>query len=306
MPIEPDDLDFPPHPASPAYSPPPPLRSQLEVVRTGSNARWGAVLAGVFVTLSTWAVLHVFGMGVGMTALSPDDDNHMRALGLGVGIWSTLAPIIALFAGGLVASRLAPTPNRVNRMLHGLLVWSLTTLLGAVGIVMIVSSLARGAVQLGAAVGDAVGGAAGQLDNTARALGLDAGDLVAPINERLRAEGKPTVTAGQLERALDDAISTSVREGKLDRDAAIAALDKNTKLDKGDIEDLTNELEARWQRAAQRAETLASRARTASLQAADATGKVLLGTSIALILGLIAAIGGALATGNHDRRRTIG
>jgi len=39
MPIEPDE----------AANSPPPLRSQLDFVRTGSNARWGAIVADGFI-----------------------------------------------------------------------------------------------------------------------------------------------------------------------------------------------------------------------------------------------------------------
>ena len=278
----------------------PPLRSHLEIVRTGSNARWGAIIAGVFVTLATWMVLHLFGVGVGMTAISPDDPGELRSLGLGVGVWSILAPILALFAGGLVASRLAPNPNNLNRMLHGLLVWALTTLFAAVTVFMIATSLMRGAVS----VTSNVGGAIGDLGTSSvRGLGLDARDLVEPINARLEAEGKPTVTATQLESAIDDAITASIREGQLDRDTFVTALAENTALTTSDVEELAGQVGGRWQRTAQRANTLASQAQRAALNAAEATGKVMLGMSLAMLLGLLAAVGGALVTGRHDRRR---
>ncbi len=307
MPIEPDDLDIPPIPppgASPAVvttaPPPPPLRSQLEIVRSGSNARWGAILAGVFVTLATWMVLHLLGVGVGLTAISPDDPDELRSLGIGVGVWSILVPILALLAGGLVASRFAPTPSRLNRMLHGVLVWALTTLVVAVGTFMIATSVMRGAVAVTGGLGDAIGTLG---TSSLRGLGLDARDLVEPINARLAAEGKPPVTATQLERVVDDAITASIREGTLDRDTLVTAIAENTALTTADVEELSAEIGAQWQRAAQRAGTLASEARRATLTAADATGKVMLGMSIALLAGLLAAVGGALVTGHHDRRR---
>jgi hypothetical protein len=279
--------------------PPPPLRSQLEIVRTASNARWGAVLAGVFVTLSAWMVLHLFGVGVGLTAISPDDPHQLRSLGLGIGVWAMVAPAVALFAGGLVASRLAPTPSRVNRMLHGVLVWSLTTLVAGAAVAMLAASFARGTATV---AGDL---AADTIDTSVRGLGLDARDLAAPINGRRRAEGKPLITASELERAMDDAIVMSVRAGTIDRDALVAALDESTDLGAADLDAVATELEAQWHRTAQRASALASRAQRARLAAADTTGKVLLGVSLALMFGLVSSVGGALATGKRDRRRSL-
>jgi len=112
----------------------PPLRSQLEVVRMGSNARWGAVIAGVCVASSLWVVLHLLGTGVGMIAIDPEDASSARRAGIGVGVWSAIAPVIAMFVGGMVVSRMAPTPNRFNRMLQGGLMWSVTCLLGVLAI----------------------------------------------------------------------------------------------------------------------------------------------------------------------------
>lgn len=302
MPIEPDDLDVPPLPPPPVVHAPPPLRSQLEIVRTGSNARWGAIVAGVFVACSAWLVLHAFGVGIGLTAAPPDHVSNLRALGVGIGVWSTLVPIFALFAGGLVVSRLAPTPNRFNRMLHGVLVWAVTVLAAAFAIVTIATSLARGAAVMVEPTEPSVSHLG---ETTMRGLGLDARDLAAPINGRLRAEGKPPMTASQLERAIDDAIEAAVRGGRLHRETLVSALDQHSALTASDVENIGTEVEARWYRAVQRGSEIAMRARERSLAAADATGKVLLGLSIALMLGLTAAVGGALSTGHRDRRRVL-
>ena len=87
--------------------------------------------------------------------------------------------------------------------------------------------------------------------------------------------------------------------------ALVTALEAHSALSAGDAEDIATEVEARWHRAMERASELATRARRASVAAANMTGKVLLGLSIALMFGLTAAVGGALATGQRDRRRVI-
>lgn len=219
-----------------------------------------------------------------------------------------VAPIIALFVGGLVVSRLAPTPNRLNRVIHGGLVWSVATLVATTILVMLASSIVRGAVatggQVASTVAGAVTGTAGTVDrDTLSSLGINSNDLLGPINQRLRAAGKPEVTAAQLDAAVKDALRTAVRTGNIDRQSLVTALTDNTALTARDAAEIETTIEARWQEVRQRGSELAGRASTAALQAAEATGKALMGLSIALLLGLAAAVGGSLLTGKVDRRR---
>jgi hypothetical protein len=293
----------------PAADPAPPLRSQLvDEIRTTSNVRWGAILGGVFMAAAIWIVLYLFGLGAGLTAIDPNETSSLRAIGLGAGIWSVIAPIIALFIGGLVVSRLAPTPSRLNRVLHGGLVWAVATLVAITMLLMLASRIVSGAVATGGQVvstaAGAVGGAAGTVDrDTLSSLGINSNDLLGPINQRLRADGKPEVTAAQFEAAAKDALRTAVRTGNIDRQALVTALASNTALTPRDANEIAATVEARWQEVRQRGSELANRASTAALEAAEATGKALMGLAIALVLGLAAAAGGALLTGKVDRRR---
>jgi phosphotransferase system glucose/maltose/N-acetylglucosamine-specific IIC component len=43
-------------------------------------------------------------------------------------VWSLIAPIVALFIGGLVAGRMAPTINTANAAIHGAVVWALSVI----------------------------------------------------------------------------------------------------------------------------------------------------------------------------------
>ncbi len=287
---------------------PPPLRSQLDTSRTTSNTRWGAIAAGVVMSVSLWIVLHLFGMGVGLTSIDPGGDNSLKALGIGTGIVSLIAPVVAMFLGGLTVARLAPTPNRVNRMLHGALVWAVATLAAMTMLALVISSLVRGAASVGSdaagAVAGAVKGVAGAADgDTLQSLGIDSDELLAPINQRLRADGKPAVTAPQLEATIKDSLRSAVRDGKLDRPLLVQSLARNTALTPRDADDVAMSIETRWERVKQRGSELANQAQTAALQTAETTGKAFIGLSLALLLGVAAAVGGAALTGHHDRRQ---
>jgi hypothetical protein len=286
----------------------PPLRSQLEVARVGSNARWGAVLAGALMAIATWLVLYLFGIGVGLTAIDPSDSNPLRGVGVGTGVWSAIAPIIALFVGGLVASRLAPTPNALNRALHGGLVWAVSAIVMVIMLYTVLTNVVGGLATTGAKVAGsattAVTSSLSSLDSDSlEALGIDGEQVLAPINERLRTAGKPAVTTTQLRAAAKDAVSQAIQTGSFDRAAMTRALARNTPLSQRDAEEIATAVEDRWTAIKARLDELADRARVASLEAAEATGKAVMAASIAFLLALAASIGGALITGRHDRRR---
>ncbi|MBK9032272.1 MAG: hypothetical protein IPL61_13315 [Myxococcales bacterium] len=286
--------------------------SEIDVGYIPPASRWSGIVGGVLVAASLWLVLHFLGMGIGLTAIDPDDASSLSAAGIGAGVWSLFAPILALFVGGLVVSRMSPTPSRVNRLIQGALVWSISTLVAVTLIVSIVSSLVAGVASAGAKAAGAVAGAAtagavgaaGAVEGTSlSSLGLDGDDLLAPINERLRAEGKPAVTARQLEAAGKQTLEAAVHSGKLDRQMLATALVKNTALTQQDVRDLAAQIDQRYQELTQRAAEMATRAQEAALQAAETTGKAIMSICLALLLGLGGAIGGALLTGRFDRRR---
>lgn len=260
---------------------------------------WSAILAGATVALGVWLVLHVLGIGIGLTAVDPEDAGTLRGVGIGTGVWSAIAPILALFVGGLVAGRMAPTINTANAAIHGAVVWALTALVSMILVSMAVSSAVKGAAAAGRGAIEAVAGA--QLED----LGLSRADLVAPINERLEAEGLPPVSARSLEAAARDAIRSAVREGKIDREQLVQSLTRNMALTRPEAERVATLVEQRVAQARERAGEAGEQATRSALQAAEATGKVLLVLSIVMILGFAAAVAGAIASVRRERREHV-
>ena len=56
------------------------------------------------------------------------ENNPVAGLGMGSAIWYGVSSLLALFAGGWIAGRLAPVRRVFDGILHGLLTWSLITL----------------------------------------------------------------------------------------------------------------------------------------------------------------------------------
>jgi hypothetical protein len=288
----------------------------LDAVATAAKPRvsWGAIFGGAFSALGLWLLLYAFGLAVGLSSVDPNNTGSLKASGIFTGAWSVLSPLIALFVGGMVAGHLAGVFSRGYGALHGFVMWGLVAVAGAFAVGGIVSSVVSGAATVGKTVvaggGQALKGVAGNLGSSAEGLGLDWNAALSPVNQRLQAEGKPTVTADQMQAATKDAVQGAIRSGSFDRQQFERALASNTALAPADVQDLSGRMEQQFDRAKgdvqQRAQAAADTARVGALKAADATGKALWGVFGALALGLLAALGGgALGVpghGEHHRR----
>lgn len=84
--------------------------------------RWGPVIGGLFVALSTLALLSVLGLAIGFTAYSPNAP--AQNFGIGAGIWGAISALIAFGIGGWFAARTAAVRGRSNGMLNGVMVWA--------------------------------------------------------------------------------------------------------------------------------------------------------------------------------------
>ncbi len=128
-----------------------PITRETIVDRRQPMMRWSAVFAGAAVAVSLWVLLQMLGIGVGLIAIDVDDQGTMRDVGIGTTLWTLAVPFIAMFVGGVVAGRLAGTIQRRIGALHGLVVWALTSLVGVVATVGMVTMLASTALRSGIA-----------------------------------------------------------------------------------------------------------------------------------------------------------
>lgn len=253
---------------------------------------WSAVFAGVVAALGIWALLYAFGLALGLSAINPDNPESAKPSGVFTGIWGVVVPLIALFAGGAVAGRGAGLIHRGGGALHGLVMWGLTTVLGAFFVGNLLTSALSGVVSVGAGVARQGASLAGKAAPTT----FDPNVVLGPVNQRLEAEGKPTVTADQLQAATKDVVNDAVRTGTLNRETLISALANNTSLSRADAEDLAGRIQQEWTGATQGAANTA-------LEAADTTGKAFWGVFGALLLGLIAAVvGGVFGVSRRQNR----
>jgi hypothetical protein len=301
------DTTTPVEPAPLPYSFP---LSQATERRLSSRVSWGAIFAGSAVSVGIWIMLHLLGLGIGLTAIDPDNVGSLKGVGIASGIGSLIAPIISLFLGGLVTGRLLGVFDRQLGSIHGAVVWALTTVVGVALLVSAIGSVVGGAARMAGRTieqtASAVVSGAGTLDRgTLDALGLSGSDLVAPINRQLREQGKPEVTPAQLEAATRDVIRDAVRTGELDRTTLERSVADHTALSRTDAASVATQIEERWSSAKQRIGAQAEQAKVQALEAAEATGKGMLVAFLSMLLGLVAAIGGAVLGASWVRRQVV-
>jgi|GEM_PF-328925 len=90
--------------------------------------RWGAVFAGVAVGIAVQLVLTLLGIASGLSSI---DIAQGDTMGMGPLMWAGISMLIAAFIGGYVAARMTGLKRKADGVLHGVVSWSVTTLLFA-------------------------------------------------------------------------------------------------------------------------------------------------------------------------------
>jgi len=107
-----------------------PWYAGVEPAATIRRVSWAAVLAGVVVALVVQLLLSLLGVGIGASTVDAlQDQDPTGGLATRAGMWFMGTSLVAVFLGGWVAGRLAGIPRRIDSLLHGVLTWSVATLM---------------------------------------------------------------------------------------------------------------------------------------------------------------------------------
>jgi hypothetical protein len=270
-----------------------------------TSLRWGAIFGGAVACLGLAVMLNALGLALGLSWIDPQDPNSIRPSSVFSGIWLLVMSLVALFVGGYVAARGAGAISRGFGALHGLVMWGLSVTAGVWLLGNVASAVVKGGAHVGAAAASAVSEgmtASSQLSEMPRRLGLTADDLLEPVNQRLRSEGKPEIAAQQLERATRDVLRRAARERRLDREMLTESLTSNTGLSRADAEQVANDAQTRFDAARERLQRDLQETRTSALSAAEQSSKAFWAIFGALLLGMLAALGGALLAAQNVRK----
>lgn len=200
----------PPHPDvyDPAWSRPYPYLP----IAAGAARRvsWGAIFAGVVVALVVQLLLGTLGLAIAFGTINPATEARtLEGLGVGTGIWLLITTVLALFAGGYAAGRLAGIPKRADAMLHGVVAWGLVTLFSAWMVTSLVSGAVTGAFGLVGStlglVGEGVGAVAPVVGEQLRQAGVTPDAIGPEVRRFLEQTGNPELQPGALQQRADEA-----------------------------------------------------------------------------------------------------
>src|SRR5688500_8632203 len=113
----------------------------------GMKVSWGGVFAGVLVAMGASMLLAALGLAIGITAVDPGETNP-GTIGAGAVIWGAVQLLIALFIGGMVATRVGAIIDRTTGFFEGVLVWVVSLILMAYLAGSGIASVASGAFTL--------------------------------------------------------------------------------------------------------------------------------------------------------------
>ena len=290
---------------------------------------WGAVFAGLFVTIVVQLMLTLLGVSLGAATIEPlRQQSPDKGLALGSGIWLLVTGLISIWVGAFVAGRMAGGPLRTDGMLHGIVTWSVSTcatmflLATAVGALLGgTGALLSGALAVGGSTtGSDQGGQMASLKNDVKNLFPQAGSLLPPTGRTESPQTSGQQTSGTSDQQASSSQTqspgqlTELARNDAELAAAVAAMEKNSGASKspGDREQVLNILAAKHQMNESQAAALVDqwdeqfqqlkgrveqKAREVGDTAARGVSQGALWASIALLLGLlVAAWGGWVGT----------
>ncbi|RPI99099.1 MAG: hypothetical protein EHM39_07110 [Chloroflexi bacterium] len=273
---------------------------------------WGAIFAGLFVTIVVQLMLTLLGVTIGAATINPTQEQDPAAgLAIGSAVWMLVTGLISMFIGACVAGRLCGGPRRADGMLHGLVTWSAATLAMIFMLVTTAGALVGG---LGTLVGGALGQPSGAQDQSlgAAAMGQireafpSAGALLPPTGrtEGTQTPGELTALATQ-DAELAAALARLQRSGgataaPAERDQVVSILTTKHGMDQQQAANLV----AQWDQQVQQAkQQMTAKAREAGEKAASGLSMGALWAFIALALGAaVSAWGGWAGTASLPRR----
>lgn len=134
-------------------------QKQETIAARRDSARWGPIWAGLIAAITTFLLLELLALGIGLLSinLDPNVANQTTA-------WvSAIIGLIAFFTGGAVAGMTSAVRGTATGLLNGFLVWALGTVLilvlSAMGLGQVFGALGNVAGQLGVVQGLLQGGA---------------------------------------------------------------------------------------------------------------------------------------------------
>jgi hypothetical protein len=260
-----------------------------------AGVSWPAVTAGAVVSCALTLVLLAFGIGLGLSVVSPWAGAGVSAttFKIGTGLYLIVIAMLASSIGGYIAGRLRTRWVGVHSdevyfrdTAHGFIAWALASVLGAVLLASPASSL--------------IGGAASGATQAASSAASQAGPMDGYVDTLLRSDSPAAQNAGNAQESRGEMVrlfTRSFRNGSelkpADREYVAKVVAARTGLSQADADKRVNEVVTQ-------VKADLDTARKASAQLAFwLTASLLLG---AFCASLAATEGGSLRDGTWGRK----
>ena len=271
-----------------------------------NRVSWGAVFAGVVVSLVTHLILNMIGIGIGAATLEPGtgDSPQASTFSIGAGIWFAVTGIIAALLGGYAAGRLAGQPKESSAGWHGLTTWALTTLIVFWLLTTTIGGLIGGTFST---LTNAMGGVASTVgaaaQTTAEVAAQEEGvdpfsaiqDAIQGVTGGAGVEGAdPAATREAAVAAVRALVTGDPGQAEQAREEAAQAIADAQGIP---LEEARNQVAEYEQQYQERAEQVGEQATEVADTAADAVSTAALAGAISLLLGAVAGwFGGRMGT----------
>lgn len=259
---------------------------------------WAAIFAGTLIMLITLMLLSLLGLGVGFGSINPmDEAKPLQGLGTGALIWWVISNLVAVFAGAFVAAKLTNIRYKLSGTYHGILTWSLFTLLSFWIMTTTVGGIISG---VGGAVSKSVSSLGSGVSQLAQKPGE--GDM-SRINQMIQgalsknsSPGDTTLKEFNIDMmaVIQDVffVNGEIRKD-VNRSEVEQSIARNSTLSQQDAREATDKVMMEYERLKQEWPRMKQEAQEKAQQAAGAASKAAIWSFVALLLGAItAAIGG--------------
>jgi len=245
---------------------------------SGFRISWGGIWAGVLTVMGTLLFLTTLGVAIGISAVEPGQTDA-ETFGTGAAVWSGLSLLIALFAGGMAATRLGMVFDKAAGAFEGALVWVLSFLivlwLASTGVRLVASGISGMFSGISQTVGATVSG----VDDLSQG---DVQQILARLNDPQTARTIAAAT-GMTQAEVQAQLATVAQR--------VEAVRHNPEQAAAEVRQGTAQLMSRVR---QQLPTMAANAQDSATKAAWIT-------FAAMLISLLAAIGGAMV----GRRRAV-
>lgn len=272
-----------------------------------SRVSWPAIFAGTLVMLITLMLLSLLGVGIGLGAINPlEEAEPLRGLGTGTLIWWIVCNLIAIFAGAYITSQLTNYSYKLSGIYHGILTWSLYTLISF----WIMTT----------AIGGIISGVGGVVSKSLSSMGQGISQLVSTTDQQ-DTDRVSKIIQSALDRDQELSIDTAGKKFDIDLAAVVQdvfivngeiqteverqeieqSIARNSSLSQQDVQRATDVVVKEYERLKTQWQQVKQKAEVAAQKAADAASKAAIWSFVALLLGVItAAIGGSVGKPDDD------